>query len=84
MQGQAARNALDLQKTSNSVKTSAGLEGQDEARLSLSMDQCWMCVSCAPSRVQGCGSSESHGWAWHARQKESCVGNRSCAGFLLG
>lgn len=35
------------------------------------MDQCWMCVSCAPSRVLGCGSSESHGWAWHARQNES-------------
>lgn len=35
------------------------------------MDQCWMCVSCAPSRVQGRGSSESNGWAWHARQEES-------------
>lgn len=49
MQGQGARNALDLQKTLNSVKTSAGLEGQSEARLHLSMGQCWMGVSCAPS-----------------------------------
>lgn len=49
MQGQRARNALDLQKILNSVKTSAGLEGQSEAGLSLSVGQCWMGVSCAPS-----------------------------------
>lgn len=71
MQSQGARSALDLQKTLNSVKTSAGLEGQNEAGLSLSMGQCWVGVSCAPTGVQGCGSSESRGWAWLARQNES-------------
>uniref|UniRef100_A0A8C0ZIR4 RAP1 GTPase activating protein 2 n=1 Tax=Cyanistes caeruleus TaxID=156563 RepID=A0A8C0ZIR4_CYACU len=71
MQGQGARKALDLQKTLNSVKTSAGLAGQNEAGWGLSMDQCWIGVTCGPNRVQGHGSLESHGWAWHARQNES-------------
>lgn len=37
------------------------------------MGQCWMGVSCAPSRVQ-----DSHGWAWHARQNESLCWQQVC------